>query len=95
MHALITGGSSGIGKALGRKLAAAGQDVSLIARRILRGVERGTFAITPGLTLTLMHRFPGIVIPVLRRYSDRPVDGVRNSYPQIAPLPGKTNGDLP
>ena len=33
MHALITGGSSGIGKALGVKLAAAGYNVSLIARR--------------------------------------------------------------
>src|ERR1700761_7032725 len=33
MHALITGGSSGIGKSLGVKLAAAGYDVSLIARR--------------------------------------------------------------
>ena len=33
MHALITGGSSGIGKALGIKLAAEGYDVSLIARR--------------------------------------------------------------
>ena len=33
MHALITGGSSGIGLALGRKLSAAGYDVSLIARR--------------------------------------------------------------
>ena len=30
---LITGGSSGIGKALGVKLAAAGYNVSLIARR--------------------------------------------------------------
>src|SRR6185312_3700234 len=33
MHALITGGSSGIGKALANKFAAQGYDVSLIARR--------------------------------------------------------------
>ena len=33
MHALITGGSSEIGKAIGVRLAAQGYDVSLIARR--------------------------------------------------------------
>ena len=33
MHALITGGSSGIGKSMANKLAGDGYDVSLIARR--------------------------------------------------------------
>jgi 3-dehydrosphinganine reductase len=48
-----------------------------VAVAILRGLERGAFAITPGATLTLMHRLPGIVIPVLRWYCDRLVAGVR------------------
>jgi 3-dehydrosphinganine reductase len=50
-----------------------------VADCILRGVRRGTFAITPGLTLTLMHRLPGVIIPLLRWYSDRLVKGVRAS----------------
>jgi 3-dehydrosphinganine reductase len=50
-----------------------------VADCILRGVRRGTFAITPGLTLTLMHRMPGVIIPLLRWYSDRLVKSVRKS----------------
>jgi 3-dehydrosphinganine reductase len=64
-----------------------------VADRILRGIERGTFAITSGLTLKLMHRFPGIAIPVVRWYSDRLVDRVRTSSPQSAQRPGITRGN--
>jgi 3-dehydrosphinganine reductase len=55
-----------------------------VADCILRGVRRGTFAITPGLTLTLMHRMPGVIIPLLRWYSDRLVKGVRTSSAKAA-----------
>jgi 3-dehydrosphinganine reductase len=48
-----------------------------VADAILRGIERGAFAITPGATLTLMHRMPGLVIPALRWYCDRLVAGLR------------------
>jgi 3-dehydrosphinganine reductase len=47
-----------------------------VAASILKGVKRGTFAITPGATLTLMHRLPGSIIPLLRWYSDRLVRSV-------------------
>ncbi len=50
-----------------------------VADCILHGVRRGAFAITPGLTLTLMHRMPGVIIPLLRWYSDRLVKGVQAS----------------
>ena len=50
-----------------------------VAACMMRGIERGTFAITPGLTISLMHRWPGAVIPALRWYCDRLADGVRRS----------------
>jgi 3-dehydrosphinganine reductase len=50
-----------------------------VADCVLRGVRRGTFEITPGLTLTLMHRLPGTIIPLLRWYADRLVKGLRAS----------------
>lgn len=48
-----------------------------VADAVLKGVRRGVFAITPGGTLTLMHRMPGLIIPLLRWYSDRLVQSVR------------------
>jgi 3-dehydrosphinganine reductase len=48
-----------------------------VAAAILAGIERGAFAITPGATLTLMRRLPGLAIPLLRWYCDRLVAGVR------------------
>ena len=66
-----------------------------VADCILRGIERGTFAITPGMTLTLMRRFPGVAIPVLRWYCDRLADGVRTSSSQSLQLPVTTRGNLP
>jgi 3-dehydrosphinganine reductase len=47
-----------------------------VAECIMRGIKRGAFAITPGSTITLMHMFPGISIPLLRWYCDRIVAGV-------------------
>lgn len=50
-----------------------------VAGSILSGVRRKRFSITPGVTLTLMHRFPGIVIPLLRWYADHLVKGLRKA----------------
>ena len=48
-----------------------------VANCIMRGIQRERFAITPGSTVTLMHRWPGAVIPLLRWYCDRLVRSVR------------------
>lgn len=53
-----------------------------VASCILRGVDRGRFAITPGSTITLMHRAPGLMIPALRWYCDRLADSVRRKRTQ-------------
>jgi 3-dehydrosphinganine reductase len=50
-----------------------------VADCILRGIDRNKFAITPGLTITLMHRMPGIILPVLGWYCDRLVHRARRS----------------
>jgi len=48
-----------------------------VADCMLRGINRGAFAITPGATITMMHRMPGLLVPLLHRYCDRLADGVR------------------
>jgi 3-dehydrosphinganine reductase len=55
-----------------------------VADAVLDGVRRGAFAITPGGTLTLMQRMPGLIIPLLRWYSDRLVKGVQKKSPKMA-----------
>jgi 3-dehydrosphinganine reductase len=47
-----------------------------VAACILRGIEKGKFSITPGATITLMNRCPGLIIPLLRWYADHLVKGV-------------------
>jgi 3-dehydrosphinganine reductase len=64
-----------------------------VADAVLEGVRRGAFAITPGATLTLMHRMPGTIIPLLRWYSDRLVKSVRkksHQAPALQPNLGKS-----
>lgn len=63
-----------------------------VAACIVRAVERGRFAITPGLTITLMQRMPGIVLPVLSWYCERLVDGVRHRSAQLSEARGKVIG---
>jgi 3-dehydrosphinganine reductase len=60
-----------------------------VADCVLKGVSRNRFAIVPGLTLTLMHRMPGIIIPLLRWYSDRLVNGVRKPSAQVGGVQAK------
>lgn len=48
-----------------------------VAACIMRGIQHKSFAITPGLTITLMNRAPGLLIPLLHWYCDRLAAGVR------------------
>ena len=48
-----------------------------VADCVLDGIARGRFAITPGATIAAMNRMPGIILPVLRWYSDRLAAKVR------------------
>lgn len=52
-----------------------------VADCIMRGIKAGKFAITPGLTLTLMNHSPGIMLPLLHWYCDRLAQGVRRKRP--------------
>jgi len=57
-----------------------------VAGCILAGVRRKRFSITPGVTLTLMDRVPGIVIPLLRWYTDYLVKGLRKARRAVPSL---------
>lgn len=59
-----------------------------VADCVLDGIERGRFAITPGATIAMMNRMPGIILPVLRWYSDRLAAKVRRgkSRPAAGPV---------
>jgi 3-dehydrosphinganine reductase len=65
-----------------------------VADCILAGARRKRFAITPGLTLTLMHRFPGVVIPLLRRYADHLVKRARTSHLKAPDFQGELAGSV-
>lgn len=65
-----------------------------VADCVLAGVRRKKFAITPGLTLTLMHRFPGIVIPLLRWYAGQLVKRVRASHLKTPDFQGELAGSV-
>jgi 3-dehydrosphinganine reductase len=48
-----------------------------VADCIMRGIARGAFGISPGLTITMMSRVPGVAIPLLTWYSGWLVAGFR------------------
>jgi len=64
-----------------------------VADAVLSGVRRGALGVAPGATLTLMHRMPGLILPLLRWYSDRLVKNVRKASrpaPMLQPELGKS-----
>jgi len=58
-----------------------------VANFILQAVSRNRYAITPGLTLTLMHRMPGLIIPLLRWYTGHLIKGVGVSEDVVRGFP--------
>lgn len=54
-----------------------------VARVILEGVERGRFAITPGVEMGVLNRLHSLIAPLLNRYFDRIV--ARHTAPQSQP----------
>ena len=48
-----------------------------VADCIMTGIARGKFGITPGATITMMNRTPGIILPILSWYSDWLVTAVQ------------------
>jgi 3-dehydrosphinganine reductase len=50
-----------------------------VAREIVKGIEKGTFAIAPGLEMKLLTRFHSLLTPVLNWYFDRIVNQVSKS----------------
>ena len=48
-----------------------------VADCIMNGIAKGKFGITPGATITMMNRIPGIMLPLLSWYSDKLVTSVQ------------------
>ena len=48
-----------------------------VATCIMNGIAKGKFGITPGATITMMNRIPGIILPLLSWYSDLLVTSVQ------------------
>jgi 3-dehydrosphinganine reductase len=61
-----------------------------VAACMLGGMKRGAFAITPGATITMMNRMPGILIPVLSWYCGRLAAGVQRKRARAALGVGQT-----
>jgi 3-dehydrosphinganine reductase len=64
-------------------------DAADVAECVMRGIDHGRFAITPGATIAAMNRMPGFILPVLRWYSDRLVAKARRGRPAKTPFVSK------
>jgi 3-dehydrosphinganine reductase len=53
-----------------------------VAAAIVRGIQKKSFTIAPGLEMSLLARFHSVLAPVIRWYCDRIVTQVQSSSPQ-------------